>query len=53
MVDKTATSIEELKDIILGKGFLGITDVEVGPDGYLYVVSYWGGSIWRIIPARD
>ena len=51
ILDKTATGIEELKDVILGKGFQGITDIEVGPDGYLYVVSYWGGSIWRIVPA--
>jgi aldose sugar dehydrogenase len=53
ILDKTANNIEELQEIILGKGFLGVTDIEVGPDGYLYIVSYGGGSIWRIIPAVD
>jgi aldose sugar dehydrogenase len=51
ILDKTTCSLEELHDIILGKGFLGITDIEVRPDGYLYVVSQWGRSLWRIIPA--
>jgi glucose/arabinose dehydrogenase len=28
----------------------GITDIEVGPDGYLYIVSYGQGKIFRIVP---
>ena len=39
-----------LEQIIFGQGFAGITDVEVGPDGYLYVVSIGQGKIFRIIP---
>jgi hypothetical protein len=39
-----------LEDIIFGQGFAGITDVEVGPDGYLYVVSIGQGGIFRIVP---
>jgi aldose sugar dehydrogenase len=39
-----------LEDIIFGQGFAGITDIEVGPDGYLYVVSIGQGKIFRIIP---
>jgi aldose sugar dehydrogenase len=39
-----------LEDIIFGQGFAGITDVEVGPDGYLYVVSIGQGKIFRIVP---
>ena len=46
--DKVADKPAELKDIIFAKGFGGITDLEVGPDGYLYVLSY--GKIFRIIP---
>jgi aldose sugar dehydrogenase len=38
-----------LEDIIFGQGFAGITDVEVGPDGYLYVVSIGQGKIFRIV----
>ena len=39
-----------LEDIIFGQGFAGITDIEVGPDGYLYVVSIGQGKIFRIVP---
>jgi glucose/arabinose dehydrogenase len=46
--DKVADKPSELKDIIFAKGFGGITDLQVGPDGYLYVLSY--GKIFRIIP---
>jgi aldose sugar dehydrogenase len=35
---------------IFGDDFGGITDLEVGPDGYLYVLSYVSGTIFRIIP---
>jgi glucose/arabinose dehydrogenase len=38
--------------IIFGKGFGGITDLEVGPDGYLYVVSIGQGAIYRIVPSQ-
>jgi glucose/arabinose dehydrogenase len=33
------------------KGFGAITDIEVGPDGYLYVVSIGLGEIFRIVPS--
>jgi glucose/arabinose dehydrogenase len=46
--DKVADKPAELKDIIFAKGFEGITDLQVGPDGYLYVLS--SGKIFRIIP---
>jgi glucose/arabinose dehydrogenase len=50
--DKIAHSSEreELEAIILGEGFDAITDLEVGPDGYLYVVSHKDGKIFRIVP---
>lgn len=42
--DKVANNTAELGKIIFGKGFGGITDLEVGPDGYLYVLAlYFGG----------
>jgi glucose/arabinose dehydrogenase len=37
--DRIADTPDELKGITLGAGFGGITDMEVGPDGYLYVLS--------------
>jgi glucose/arabinose dehydrogenase len=40
-----------LSKALFGKGFGAITDVEVGPDGYLYVVSIGLGEIFRIVPS--
>jgi aldose sugar dehydrogenase len=37
--DRTADNTSELKNIILGEGFGGIVDIEVGPEGYLYLLS--------------
>jgi len=38
------------KDVVFGDGFGGITDLTVGPDGYLYVVSIGQGKVFRILP---
>ena len=48
--DKMADTDEELQDVTFGSNFGIITDLEVGPDGYLYVVSYGHGEIYRILP---
>jgi glucose/arabinose dehydrogenase len=48
--DKIANSQEELQDIIFAKDFGRVTDIEVGPDGYIYVVSIGRGEIYRIVP---
>ena len=48
--DKIANSTSELDNVILAEGFGGITDLEVGPDGYLYVTSIGQGKIFRILP---
>src|SRR4030095_14334007 len=40
--DRVANNQDELQKVILAHGFNGITDIEVGPDGYLYVVSLAG-----------
>jgi glucose/arabinose dehydrogenase len=36
-------------DIVFGEGFGGITDLTVGPDGYLYIVSIGQGKVFRIL----
>ena len=38
-------------EITFGRGFLGITDFEFGPDGFLYVLSIGDGTINRIVPS--
>jgi aldose sugar dehydrogenase len=55
LADKVAAteSVTELEQIIFAEEFGGITDLEVGPDGYLYVVSLGHGAIYRILPATD
>src|SRR5215203_4308148 len=55
LADKVAAteSVTELEQIIFAEDFGGITDLEVGPDGYLYVVSLGHGAIYRILPAID
>ena len=48
--DKVADKDEENEGIIFGEGFGSISDLEVGPDGYLYIVSLGKGAIYRIVP---
>jgi glucose/arabinose dehydrogenase len=58
LIDKVADNDEELSDILFAQGFnsgkdlveLGITDMEIGPDGYLYVLVHGEGKIFRIAP---
>ena len=39
LVDRIANKAEELEQVIFGQGFGGITDIEIGPDGYLYILT--------------
>ena len=50
LIDKVANSDKELDNIIFAKGFGVITDLKVGFDGYLYVVVFNEGKIYRISP---
>lgn len=53
--DLVITDENELASIILGTGFNGITDIEAGPDGNLYILTYnraeeGQGALYRISP---
>ena len=48
--DNVANRGESLDEITFGTGFGCVTDVEVGPDGRLYIVSLSEGTIFRILP---
>ncbi|HKI10309.1 MAG TPA: PQQ-dependent sugar dehydrogenase [Nitrososphaeraceae archaeon] len=51
--DKVADNVDELDSVIFGTGFRAITDIEVGPDGYLYILTHGtSGKIFRIAPAE-
>jgi aldose sugar dehydrogenase len=54
LLDLVADPVEdgeasELSSLILGEGFERITDIETGPDGLLYVLTYQDGKIYRIV----
>ncbi len=46
--DKVANTPPEQEEIIFARDFPGITDLQVGPDGYLYVLA--SGKLFRIGP---
>ncbi|HEX9146121.1 MAG TPA: PQQ-dependent sugar dehydrogenase [Candidatus Binatia bacterium] len=50
LADLVADNSSELDEVIFGTGFNGITDIKVGPDGLLYVVSFGDGAIYAIEP---
>jgi glucose/arabinose dehydrogenase len=56
--DLVADSDDELSGITLGTGFTGITEIETGPDGNLYILTYdreneGQGSLLKISPSSQ
>ena len=53
LTDQVADDEQQLSEIVFGSGFEeGITDIETGPDGFLYILTF-NGSIYRILPVTD
>ena len=51
LTDRKANTDSELQQVIFGEGFGRISDIKVGNgDGYLYVLSYGTGAIYKILP---
>jgi glucose/arabinose dehydrogenase len=50
LADRVADTADESQGILFGEGFGPITDLQIGPDGNLYVLSVKGGTIYKIIP---
>ncbi len=48
--DNIVNEEESMKEILLGTGFGCITDIERGPDGFLYLISFNERTIYRILP---
>jgi aldose sugar dehydrogenase len=49
--NKISNTASESQPVIFASGFDGgITDIQVGPDGYLYILAF-AGSIYRIAPS--
>jgi len=40
----------KISTVTFGTDFAGITDIKTGPDGFLYILSYFNGCIYRIVP---
>ena len=51
LADKVANSPDELESVIFGRE-LRIADLEVGPDGYLYLLTLTG-TIYRVVPEEE
>jgi|InoplaM3SPM_1038593.scaffolds.fasta_scaffold00004_10 glucose/arabinose dehydrogenase len=53
--DKVADSLQDLKGIIFGENFGKISDIQVGPDGYLYILTHYknNAQIFRIVPINS
>jgi glucose/arabinose dehydrogenase len=51
LADKIANTPQEFQEggAVLGQGFGIITDIQVSPEGYLYILTL-NGSIYRIVP---
>lgn len=52
LVDKKVDNTVESIPITFGQGFGGITDIQVGLDGYLYVLSFTG-DLYKILPTSQ
>ena len=52
LTDKVSNAGDNTQNILFATGFGGITDLKVGPDGYLYVLTFdkEDGRIYRIVP---
>ncbi|MGI0033704.1 MAG: PQQ-dependent sugar dehydrogenase [Nitrososphaeraceae archaeon] len=48
--DRVADTPDEVQSVVFGQGFGVITDIQVGPDGYLYILGI-NGSIYRVVLA--
>jgi aldose sugar dehydrogenase len=51
LADLVAEDNSESSAILFGRNFGRITDIETGPDGFLYILSFENGKIYRIIPS--
>ena len=55
LADGVADEFNEADDLLFAKNFGRITDMAIGPDGYLYVLAIQGqeGTIQRIVPGDN
>ena len=49
LADRVTDTNQELDELTFGSGFGIVTEIQIGPDHAMYVLSY-GGSLYRIVP---
>ena len=47
--DKIVHHSHEINENIFGQRFAGISDIELGPEGYLYIISIGQGKVFRVM----
>jgi len=52
LADRVADSATERNLSLFGSGWGVVTDLRIGPDGYLYVVSLYANRVYRIRPVN-
>ena len=54
VANKVANTPDEMEQagLVLGQGFGVITDIQVSPDGYLYILTL-NGNIYKIVPSSS
>lgn len=50
LADGVADSDAERQSVVWASGLGGLSDLKMGPDGYLYAVSLQNGTVWRLRP---
>jgi len=50
LIDRHQKDLESMDEILFGMHFGCISDLEFGPDGFLYIVSVSSGTIFKILP---
>jgi glucose/arabinose dehydrogenase len=55
LADAVADEFTESDELVFAKNFGRITDMAIGPDGYLYILTIRGleGAIYRIVPVSN
>jgi hypothetical protein len=48
--DNLVNEDDSMEEIVIGTGFRCITDIERGPDGFLYLITHGERTIYRILP---
>ena len=52
LADLVLNKNDSMREILFGINFQGVTDIKIGPDGFIYIISIGDGKIYRIVPSE-